>query len=222
MKHIKFFTILSVSMLFLAMAGQAQSNLYSKAGVIKIKDKKAIMSGTFGKKDGIFEITLNDINKFNGHACGCGAAGFLITKQIFDMFYPEEIPNRRTMKIRISEYNMDLIDAIMFITGNRLNRGELTNTESDFVIDPSMAGDKGTTTMIFERKDNGKKIMAIIDKRILLTKDEMQTLATIKPKVGKGTATKQEISKYGKTTQAIVKKEILNLPEGAFTFTRLN
>lgn len=209
-------------LLTLATAAQAQSKLYEKAGVIQIRDPKALMSGTERAGADLFKLTLEDVGAYTGHTCGCDTAGFLITKQVLSMLFPDQTPSRGTLRVSISEYNMDLIDAITFITGTRLNRGEYTGTDSDFTVDKSLAGAPGTTTLVFERKDNGKKVKAVIDRNVLLTKDELRVSSVVKGKIMKGVATDAEKQEFAKTTQAIVRKEILSLPEGAFVFTALN
>jgi formylmethanofuran dehydrogenase subunit E len=211
-----------VALVFAAAGLQAQGDLYKKAGTIQIKDQKAVMAGSLRAEKDLFKITLEDVGVYTGHTCGCDAAGFLITKKILGMLFPGQIPSRGTIKVAISEYNMDLIDAITYITGTRLNRGEYTDTSSDFIIDKSIAGGEGTTTLLFERKDNGKKVKVVIDRMILLTKDEMYAASVIKTKIMKGEATEDEKSIFAKSTQDIVRKEILNLPEGSFTYTMLN
>jgi len=196
----------------------AQSKQEKEAGVIKIKDHKTIMAGNDRKENDVFSISLEDIQNYTGHTCGCDTAGFLITREVLSQLFPNEIPNRRTLKVSISEYNMDLIDAITFITGTRLNRGEYTNTENDFIIDNSIAGQQGTTTLIFERKDNGKKIKATIDRMKLLTQEEMYTASVIKNKIIKGEATDEEKAQFAKVTKDIIIKELTNLPKGAITY----
>lgn len=206
----------------LSMSIQAQRKEEKKAGVIKIKDNKAIMAGNDRKEKDVFSISLDDIQNYTGHTCGCDTAGFLITREVLSQLFPNEIPSRRTVKVSISEYNMDLIDAITFITGTRLNRGEYSNSESDFVVDSSIAGEQGTSILIFERKDNGKKIKATIDRMKLLTKDEMYTASVIKNKILKGEASDEEKAQFAKVTKDIIIKELTNLPEGAITYEKIN
>jgi formylmethanofuran dehydrogenase subunit E len=215
-------TVMLIALAIATNSIQAQSDLYEKAGTIEIKDQKSIMAGSLRTEKDLFKITLEDVGIYTGHTCGCDAAGFIITKNILGMLFPGQIPSRGTVKVTISEYNMDLIDAITYITGTRLNRGEYTNTVSDFIIDKSIAGNEGTTTLIFERKDNGKKVKVVIDRMVLLTKDEMYAASVIKTKIMKGEATAEEKATFAKSTQDIVRKEILQLPKGAFTYSNLN
>jgi hypothetical protein len=178
------------------------------------------MSGT--AKSDILALTLEDVGLYTGHTCGCDTAGFLITKNVLGVLFPGQTPSRSALTVSISEFNPDLIDSIAFITGVRLNRGEFTGGRSDFVVDKSIAGAEGTTTLVFERRDNGKRVKAVIDRRALLTKDEMRVASVVKDKILKGLASDEEKEEFARTTQAIVRKEITALPEGAFVYTPLN
>jgi len=200
----------------------ADEGLYRKAGTITIKDPRAITSGTTRPAKDVFELTLEDVGLFTGHTCGCDTAGFLITKRVLELLFPGQTPSRGTLTVAISEFNADLIDAVAFITGARLNRGEYTGGPSDFVVDKTISGAEGTTSLVFTRKDNGKKVKAVIDRRVLLTKDQMRVASVVKGKILKGLATDAEKQEFARTTQEIVRKEITSLPEGAIVFTQLD
>jgi formylmethanofuran dehydrogenase subunit E len=205
--------------LLVGFSANAQVALYKKAGEIKIIDHKAHVAGTQLKDKDVFTISLEDVGKVDGHICGCNTAGFLITKNVLKQLFPGETPIRNSMKISVSEYNRDMIDAISLITGNRLTQYAGKNDE--FVVDKSLAGKKGTTVLLFERRDNGKKVQVVLDKNFLLTKEEMVAIMTIKPKIAQKQATPSEMKKYASVTQAIVKREIMGLPENAITYKEL-
>ena len=213
-------SLLFAAITLIGFTANAQTAIYKKAGEIKIKDHKAVAAGTELKNNDVFTINLFDIAKFDGHICGCNTAGFIITKNVLEQLFPNEIPTRNSMKISISDYNRDMIDAISLITGNRLN--QYADKKDEFVVDKSLAGTKGQTILVFERKDNGKKIRVILDKNFLLTKDEMTAIMTIKPKMAKKEASKKEMQKFADVTREIVVKEITNLPDNAITYNALN
>lgn len=198
----------------------AQTAIYKKAGEIKIRDHKAIAAGTQLKDKDVFTIDLFDIGKFDGHICGCNTAGFIITKNVLERLFPNETPTRNSMKISISNYNRDMIDAISFITGNRLN--QFADKTDEFIVDKTLTGTKTQTILVFERKDNGKKIKVVLDKQFLLTKEEMSAIMTIKPKMAKKEASKEEMKQFAEVTREIVTKEITNMPKGAITYTEVN
>jgi len=205
----------------MSMAQKTTNPVYAKAGVIKIKDKKAIAAGTPWIDGAILSISLEDVGLYDGHICACNTAGFIITKNVYEKLFPGETPMRNNMNIKMSAYTQDIVDAIEFITGNRLDGGKYTKKPSDFVIDPSLQGDEGTVTFIFERKDNGKKIKVVLDKRVLLSKKEMNIFMTIKPKMANKTATKAEKKQLKEATIAVVNKEITAMPKGAIIYTIL-
>lgn len=197
---------------------QDMKKVYAKAGTIKIIDKKAIAAGTMSN---MLNISLEDIGVFDGHICACNTAGFIITKNVLSKLFPGEIPMRNSMYIKMSSYTQDIVDAIEFITGNRLDGGKYTNTKSDFVIDPALQGKEGTVTFLFERKDNGKKIKVVLNRMVLLTQKEAYAFMQIKPKMANRTATKEEKQELRNATISVVKKEILNMPKGAISYEKL-
>ena len=155
--------------------------LYTKAGTVDIIDHKAMVAGSKAPGKDIFHITLEDTGIITGHICGCTTVAFLVTKNVLKKLYPDTAPLRRGVDVAISTYNMDIIDAITYLTGTRYNRSE---TKYDFMLDPTLQGREGT----------------------------------IKPKVGKKTATKAEIMKLAKTQQQIVKKIITKLPKESIIY----
>ncbi len=218
----KFKVLVSAVIMFFSLNVWAQSPVYKKAGEIQIKDHKATMAGTIRNDGDLFKINLMDVGKVDGHICGCNTAGFLITKKALAMLFPNQIPVRNTVRVSISEYNRDLTDAICYITGIRLNTGIYANSKNELSVDKTLAGKPGTTVLVFERKDNGKKVKVILDKNYLLNKYEMQTIATIKPKIMQHKATVAEKKQYAEVTRAIVNKEITNMPQGAITYQQID
>jgi len=205
-----------ISMIMLATVQLWAGNpLYEKAGTVDIIDHKAMVAGSKAPGKDIFHISLEDTGIMTGHICGCTTAAFLATKNILKKLYPEGTPQRRGINIEMSSYNMDIVDAITYLTGTRFNRSE---THYDFIIDPSLQGKKNTITIRFERKDTKKRITAVIDRMKILTKEEAQIVKTIKPKIAQHKATKEEIMKLAKTQQIIVKKLITELPKNAITY----
>ncbi|MCK4441522.1 MAG: hypothetical protein KAU90_05920, partial [Sulfurovaceae bacterium] len=131
----------------IALAGNP---LYDKAGTINIIDHKAMVAGSKAPGKDNFAISLEDTGIMTGHICGCTTAGFLVTKNALKKLYPNSTPLRRGVNVAISTYNIDIIDAITYLTGTRYNRAE---TNYDFILDPTLQGDKSTITIRFTRKD---------------------------------------------------------------------
>ena len=208
--------IKAISLIVIATAQLWAGNpLYEKVGTVDIVDHKAMVAGSKAPGKDIFHISLEDTGIMTGHICGCTTAAFLVTKNTLKKLYPNSTPQRRGVNVAMSDYNMDIVDAITYLTGTRFNRAD---TNYDFIIDPSLQGKENTITIVFERKDTKKRIIAAIDRMKILTKEEAQIIETIKPKVVQRKATKEEIMKLAKTQQIIVKKIITALPVDAITY----
>ena len=193
----------------------ANNPLFEKAGVLDIVDHKAMVAGSKAPGKDIFHISLEDTGIITGHICGCTTAAFIVTKNVLKKLYPNEPIQRRGVNVSMSVYNMDIVDAITYLTGTRFNRAE---TNYDFILDPSLQAKAGTITIRFERKDNKKSVTAVIDRMKILNKEEAQVIETIKPKVAQKKATKAEIMKLAKIQQQVVKKIITSLPTDAIVY----
>jgi len=147
----------------------AGNPLYEKTGKIDIVDHKAMVAGSKAPGKDIFHISLEDTGIITGHICGCTTAAFIVTKNALKKLYPNSTPLRRGVNVEMSSYNMDIVDAITYLTGTRFNRAQ---TNYDFIIDPSLQGKKGTITIRFERKDNKKTVTAVIDRMKILNKQQ--------------------------------------------------
>lgn len=190
--------------------------LYEKAGIINITDHKAMVAGSKAPGHDNFKISLENTGIITGHICGCTTAAFLVTKNALKKLYPDTTPLRRGVNVEMSTYNMDIVDAITYLTGTRFNRAQ---TNYDFIIDPNLQGEKGTITIKFTRKDNKKSVIAVINRTKILSKEEAKVIQTIKPKIPQHKATKQEIMQLAKIQQEVVKKIITNLPQGAISYS---
>jgi formylmethanofuran dehydrogenase subunit E len=196
-----------------------QTNLYDKAGVIKVKDPMASLVGYRKAGEDYFEISLDDVGKYSGHVCAGISSGFILVKQALEKLYPNgEVPVRG--QIRVAGQNGgDQFDVASYITGARAFYGRQEVNANDLIIDKSLAGKKGTYTMIFYRKDNGKMVKAVFNIKKLLTPKELKTIMPIKAKIEEGTATKEDKAQFTKLSHKVVKRVITNMPEGVITIS---
>ena len=198
---------------------EKQTNLYDKAGIIKVKDPMASLVGYRKAGEDFFEISLDDVGKYSGHVCAGISSGFILVKQALEKLYPNgEVPVRG--QIRVAAQNGgDQFDVASYITGARAFYGRQEVNANDLIIDKSLAGQKGTFTMIFQRKDNGKMVKAVFNKLKLMTPEEIKTIMPIKKRIEKGIATQEDKEQFAKLVHSIVEKAITNMPEGVITIT---
>jgi len=196
-----------------------QTNLYDKAGVIKVKDPMASLVGYRKAGEDYFEISLDDVGKYSGHVCAGISSGFILVKQALEKLYPNgEVPVRGQIRVA-AQGGGDQFDVASYITGARAFYGRQEVNANDLIIDKSLAGEKGTFTMIFYRKDNGKMVKAVFNKMKLMTPEERKAIMPIKAKVEEGTATKEDITQFAKLVHKVVEKVLTNMPEGVITIS---
>lgn len=196
-----------------------QKTVYEQAGTIKVKDPMASLVGYRKQGEDFFKISLDDVGKYSGHVCAGISSGFILVKQALEKLYPNgEVPVRG--QIRVAAQNGgDQFDVASYITGARAFYGRQEVNANDLVIDKSLAGKKGTFTMVFYRKDNGKMVKAVFNKMKLMTPKEIKTIMPIKNRIEKGTATKEDKKQFAKLVHSIVEKVITNMPKGVITIT---
>ncbi|MCD4746730.1 MAG: hypothetical protein K8R58_10565, partial [Bacteroidales bacterium] len=85
--------------------------------------------------------------------------------------------------------------------------------------DKSLQGEKGTLTMIFKRKDNGKMVKTVFNKMKLFEPGMMKKIKSLKEKLLTGTATDEEKALFAEKAQIIVEKAITNMPDGVITIS---
>lgn len=198
---------------------EVKTNIYDKAGIIKVKDPMASLVGYRKSGEDFFNISLDDVGKYSGHVCAGIASGFLFTKQALEMLYPNgEIPVRGQIRVAAQDGG-DQLDVASYITGARGFYGRQEINANDLVVDKSLKGEKGTFTLIFKRKDNGKMVKVIFNKKKLMGNEIIKTLMPLKEKVETRTATDEEKKLFAEKVQIIVEKAITNMPEGVITIS---
>jgi len=199
---------------------EKKTNLYDKAGIIKVKDPMASLVGYRKQGEDYFEISLDDVGKYSGHICAGISLSFLLVKQVLEALYPNgEVPVRGQIRVA-AQGGDDPIDVASYITGARAFYGRQEVNAGDLIIDKSLTGDKDTFTMIFYRKDNGKMIKAVFNKMKLMTPEERKTTMLIKEKIEEGTANKEDEAQFAALVHSVVEKVLTNTPEGAITITK--
>ncbi len=193
---------------------EVKASIYDKAGIIKVKDPMASLVGYRKSGEDFFDISLDDVGKYSGHVCAGIASGFLFTKQALEMLYPNgEIPVRGQIRVAAQDGG-DQLDVASYITGARgfYGRGEVNC--NDIIIDKLLQGEKGTFTLLFKRKDNGKMVKAIFNRMKFFEPKMMKVMMPLKEKVENRTATDEEKKLFAEKIQIIVEKAITNMPEG--------
>jgi hypothetical protein len=189
--------------------------IYEKAGIIKLRDPKAVMFGYRQPGDDVFEFTLNDVGKYAGHVCAGISSAFLLTKQALDLLYPgDEMPVRGQISVVASDQTAHLEVASYIVRASAHGEEEIAGIAT---VDTTLRMGTGKVTLIFKRLDNGKMAKAVFNKTVLMPGDKMQKMLALKQKVINGTATTEEKKQFTENVQKAVIKIITDAPEGLLT-----
>ncbi len=199
-----------------AQTSVSKENTYEKAGVIKVKDPKAVMVGYRNPEDEVFEISLDDIGKYTGNVCAGIASGFLLTKQALEKLYPNgELPVRGQISIAASA-NTDLVDVASYVVRARFRKGKEMKDNS-IIIDKDINAETGTVILIFKRADNGKMVKAAFNKNKLIDAEKRKVLFPLKNKIMNGKASDEDKKMFAENVQKVVSEVIDNIPDGVIT-----
>jgi len=199
------------------VSNRSDSTVYQKAGVIKVRDPKAVMFGYRQPGDDIFEFTIDDVGKFTSHVCAGVISAFLLTQQSLDLLYPgDELPIRGQIGIVASDLTDHLEVAAYIVRASAHGEEETTGSTA---VDTTLRIGKGKVVLIFKRLDNGKMVKAVFDKTVLMQSDNMQKIQALKSKVMNGTASDVEKKEFAENVQKTIEKIIADTPEGLITIT---
>jgi len=191
-------------------------SVYQKAGVVKVKDPKAVMVGYRKPGDDIFEISLDDVGKYTGHVCAGVSSGFLLVKNALEKLYPGgEIPVRGSICITASEHS-DHLEVAAYVVRASFDKSE-EGEKNYIIIDTTLKTSPEVITIIFKRNDTGKMVKADFDKSKLMTPEKMKEMIALKKKIMEGVATSEEKSKFAEKVQREVYKIINDTPEYLIT-----
>lgn len=191
-------------------------SVYQKAGIINVRDPKAVMVGYRHPGDNVFEISLDDVGKYTGHICAGVSSAFLLTKKALEQLYPNgEIPVRGQISIASSD-RTDLLDVAAYIV-RASTHGDEEYGSAMVLVDTTLQADKGKSVLVFKRHDNGKMVKGVFDKTKLMKTEKIAEMQQIKLKVLNGIATDKEKTEFAENVQKAVKMVITDTPQGLIT-----
>jgi len=208
----------------LAFSGEKENHwpdFYDRVQAIKIKDPMALLVGSLPEKQNVLTIHLMDVALYTGHVCPGVASAYVLTRMALKALYLDEIPERGQIRVAAMAPS-DLMDVASYITGARSFYGRDEINAEDLVIDKSLdSGQPGVYVMVFQRKDNGKAVKAIFNKFSLISPRQAKGMKVFLQRMLKGKVSQKEKEQQWAKIQAVVKKVLLNPPEGVFNILPL-
>jgi len=223
-KHLLGITFLVT--LFTATGSYSQTtniwpDFYNQAPTIKIKDPMAVLVGSLPEDQNTLIIHLTDIALYSGHVCPGIASGYMLTRKALQALYPEGVPERGQIRVAAMGPS-DLMDVASYITGARSFYGRDEINAYDLVVDTNLKPQQaGTYVIVFQRKDNGQAVKAVFNKFKLMAPGKVKNMKNFFKRVLEGKASAQEKTKKWAKVQSLVKKILLNTPEGLIEITPL-
>ncbi len=156
--------------------------------------------------------------KYTGHVCPGVAAGFVLTKMSLEKLYPGEIPKRGQIRIQ-GNCGHDLLDVASYVTGARAHYGRGEVNLDDLSINQKLGDCRDQTIIIFERKDNGKKVKAVFDQSKIATREKIKKMHEKMDAVLTGKANEIEKTMLAKNIQGKVKDVLNGTLNNAITVT---
>ena len=207
----------------LASAGQKENpwpDFYGQAPTIVVKDPMAALVGSLPEGQTL-TIHLTDVALYTGHVCPGIASGYMLTKMALKALYPDGTPERGQIRVAAMAPS-DLLDVASYITGARAFYGRDEINAFDLAIDTTLKPKKpGKFVMVFQRKDNGKAVKAVFNKFKLMPAEKAKGMKAFLQKMLQGKVSQKEKEQKWTKIQSIVKRILLNTPEGVFNVSQL-
>ena len=180
---------------------------YQKAGTIRICDPRM---GKFGSVEGdkaIMHFNLVDIGKFAGHLCGGSTTSFMVTKIALQNLYAVgETPERGDLLLTTSGKGepMEIAAYILGVSD------EDHHGFAGWIIDPSLAKEKGHLVFVFERISTGKRVKITWNKAktIKAHVGDVKRFEEMKMNTVHGLASDAEAKEWGQMVNSLVMKII--------------
>ncbi|MCF6149963.1 MAG: hypothetical protein E3K37_15020 [Candidatus Kuenenia sp.] len=193
---------------------------------ITLKDPLAVVLGAMDK-EGVFVFTYADAVKFAGHSCPAVAGAYKSTQLALKTLYGKETPVRGNITVTVaggvdSNVNGPISQIVTMITGAAADSGfkgfgpaGKYGRYNLMSFDPEQKTDSKTTcTLLFQRRDTGKKVEITYNAAIAHMDERMEKLM---PLTLSGKATDEQAKLFGNLMQERVKIILLQPPEGTFT-----
>ena len=202
---------------------QFRQDFYNKIEPIKLVDPLSFVLGATVKGEA-FVYHYTDIVKYSGHSCPSVAGAYRMTQIALQELYGDKMPVRGNIKVTMrgapdDKVNGPIAQVISFITGAAGNTG-FKGLKGKFSRYNLLSFDKDNPSeegiwaeAIFERTDNGKKVNVAYKVSMIPGNPEM---AKLMPIISGGSATKEQMLKFGDLWQERVRKALLEAPEGAY------
>jgi len=172
-------------------------DFFNTIETIKLQDELSDFLGTF--EDGVVEFSYLDIVKAAGHSCPTVAGAYILTLVALKELYKDQIPKRGEIFISFKEDGVSgvsgvIANVITHITGATENSGFKGLNGKFERYGLLKFNDKISSSVKFQRVDNGETIELVYDPSSIVADPNMQKLMQ---KMTQGIVTDEEKQTFG-------------------------
>ena len=188
---------------------------FDRAPQLLMRDPLAQFLGA--TPDGVMAYRYQDAVKLAGHSCPTVAGAYLMVVKGLSALYGSDIPERGGIEVLMRDGRDEgttgvIANVAMLLTGAAPETGfGGIGPHGRFSRRNLLSFDAGTDAVLtLRRKDNGKTVAVSLNAGIYPFAPEMRELM---PKAVGGTATPEELKRFGELWQARVKAFLLDLAD---------
>ena len=231
MTHLKFTIVLMTGILFFALAAipvltfsQTIKNgspwnekydfIYDIPPII-FHYHHGILAGSYPPDQETTEISFNDVSRFLGHVCLCGAGGYRVSQIAVDLMKGTGEPLEREGFTLISSRDHTVSDVIAYVLGcSRRNNPE----KNHYFIDGTINAPKRVYHYYIGYHPQKKAVHIVYNKHLLIGNELMDSLWKVELAFDKDPASvdKDDIKLYQDTMEDVVEDVLLDQKKDLF------
>ena len=174
-----------------------------------------ILAGSYPRGQETMEISFNDVSRFLGHVCLCGAGGYQVSQIAVDLMKGTGEPLEREGFTLISSRDHTVSDVIAYVLGcSRRNNPE----KNHYFIDESIKAPKRVYHYYIGYHPQKKAVHIVYNKHLLIGNELMDRLRKVELAFDNDPASvnKADIKLYQDTMEDVVKDVLLDQEKGLF------
>lgn len=231
-KHLKILTFTSILFISLFLFGGCTKTSIEKPWnekydfiyemqPVKFHYDHGILAGSYPENQETVEIRFNDVCKYLGHVCLCGAGGYKISEKAVNLLTEPGKSLERGDFVLISGRDHTVSDVISYVLGCS-KRNDLKNNQ--YFIDSNITAPKREYHYYIGYPPNQKAVHVIYRKHLLIGNELMDSLWKVELAYEENPASvnQADFELYQKTMFEMVQDVLLDKKEGLFEIKLIN
>ncbi len=192
----------------------ADYDFISQIPAISFHYDHGVLAGSYPPGKETTEVSYNDVSRYLGHVCLCGAGGYRVSQIAVDLIGGESVLEKGEFTL-ISSRDHTISDVIAYTLGC-IRRSDLKKNQ--YFVDPSIEAPRREYHYFIGYHPQKKAVHIIYRKHLLTGNDQMDRLWKIEQSFEEdpSTVTQADMELYQNTMLDLVKDVLLDRKEGVF------